>query len=226
MQAVVQAFSQGGECMYIIALVSVVGVAIFIERFVALFFKYNVNAGAFMSQIQKLVAANNIERAVKLCNAAPDAALPRVIKSGLARADGDASEVRGAIEEAVLEVVPLLTKRARSFLGVAIVAAGLGLFGSVIGLIRAFSSLGQAGPELDAVGLTVGATSSMYPMAFGLAVSIVFALAYFSLSSVATRIVNEINLCSAKLINSLAARQRSGDAPAREGRPGEVLAAP
>ena len=218
MQAVVQAFSQGGECMYIIAFVFVFGVAVVVERFVSLFFKYNVNAGAFMSQIQKLVAANNIDRAVKLCNAAPNAALPRVIKSGLARADADASEVRGAIEEAVLEVVPLLTRRARSLMGAAIVAAGLGLFGSVIGLIRSFSSLGQAGPELNPVGLTVGATSSMYPMAFGLAVSIAFAVAYFSLSSVATRIVNEINLYSAKLYNLLAARQRSGDAPpARKG---------
>jgi biopolymer transport protein ExbB len=203
--------------MYIIALVSVVGVAVFVERFVSLFFKYNINAGAFMSQIQKLVAANNIDRAVKLCNAAPDAALPRVVRSGLARADGDASEVHGAIEEAVLEVVPLLTKHARSLLGAAIASAGLGLLGSVIGLIRAFSSLGQAGPELDPVGLTVGATSSMYPLAFGLAVSIAFALAYFSLSSVATRIVNEIKLYSAKLSNSLAARRRSSDAPAREG---------
>ena len=197
--------------MYIIALVLAVGVAVFLKRFVVLFFKYNINADAFMSQIQKLVAANNIDRAVKLCNAAPHAALPRVIKPGLVRADSEASEMRGAVEEAVLEVVPLLTRHARSLLGVAIIAASLGLLSSVVGLIRAFSSFDHAGPELDPVGLSHGLTASMYPMAFGLAVSIAFLLAHFSLSCVATRIVNEINLYSAKLCNSLAARRRSGD---------------
>jgi biopolymer transport protein ExbB len=209
MQAVVQAFSQGGECMYLIAFVLMIGVAVFIERFVTLFFTFNINADAFMSQIFKLVDANNIDRAVKLCNAAPQAALPRVIKPGLVCADGDACEARSAVEEAVLEVVPLLKKRALSLLGAAIIAAGLGLLGSAIGLIRAFSSLDHAGPELDPVGLTHGLTASMYPIAF--------VLAHFSLSRVTTRIVNEINLHSAKLCNSLAARQRSGDRPGQEG---------
>ena len=59
---------------------SVVGLGIIIERFIFLYFKYNINAAAFMAQIQKLVMANNIDRAIKLCNAAPSAALPRVIK--------------------------------------------------------------------------------------------------------------------------------------------------
>jgi len=217
MQAVVQAFSQGGECMYLVAFVFVFGVVVFIERFVTLFFKYNINADAFMSQIHKLVDANNIDRAVKLCNAAPNAALPRVIRPGLACADGDACEARGAVEEAVLEVVPLLQKRARSLLGVAIIAACLGLLGSVIGLIRAFSSLEHAGPELDPVGLTHGLTVSMYPLAFGLAVSIAFLFAHFSLSCATTRIVNEINMYTVKLCNSLAARRRSGDGSVEAG---------
>jgi biopolymer transport protein ExbB/TolQ len=202
--------------MYLITIVLVIGVIVFIERFVTLFFKYNINADAFMSQIHKLVDANNIDRAVKLCNAAPQAALPRVIKPGLACADGDACEARGAIEEAALEVVPRLRKRARSLLGVAIIAAGLGLLGSVIGLIRALSSLEHAGPELDLVGLTHGLAVSMYPLAFGLAVSIAFVLAHFALSRVTTRIVNEINLYSARLGNALAARQRSGDRSVRQ----------
>ena len=45
---------------------------------------YNINGAAFMTQIKKLVMANNIDRAIKLCNAGDKAALARVVKSGLA----------------------------------------------------------------------------------------------------------------------------------------------
>ena len=79
-------YIKGGMFMHPIALCSVVGLGLIIERFIFLFFKYNINGKAFMAQIQKLVMANNIDRAIKLCNAAPAAALPKVIKAGLARA--------------------------------------------------------------------------------------------------------------------------------------------
>ena len=51
-----------------------------------------------MAQIQKLVMANNIDRAIKLCNAAPTAALPKVIKAGLTRANKGEIEIANAIE--------------------------------------------------------------------------------------------------------------------------------
>ena len=68
MQAIAEAFSQGGGWMYVIAFTSVIGLGIMVERFIFLFFKYNINANAFMGQIQKLVMANNIDRAIKLCS--------------------------------------------------------------------------------------------------------------------------------------------------------------
>ena len=83
MQAIAKAFSvdqqgvTGVTVMYVILGVSIIGFGVMIERFIFLFFKYNLNASAFMAQIQKLVIANNIDRAIKLCNAAPSAALAR-----------------------------------------------------------------------------------------------------------------------------------------------------
>ena len=99
-------FVDGGPFMWPIAFVSVFGVGIIVERIIFLFFKYNINANQFMAQVQKLVMANNIDRAIKLCNAAPSAALPRVIKAGLTRANKGELEIANAIEEASLEVLP------------------------------------------------------------------------------------------------------------------------
>ena len=74
MSAIAAAFRDGGIWMYIILAVSIISIGITIERFIFLFFKYSVNAEPFMAQIQKLVMANNIDRAIKLCNAQPAAA--------------------------------------------------------------------------------------------------------------------------------------------------------
>ena len=99
MDAIAQAFSvekQGSTgliVMYTILAVSIIGFGVIIERFIFLFFKYNLNASAFMAQIQKLVIANNIDRAIKLCNAAPSAALAKVIKAGLTRANKSEIEI-------------------------------------------------------------------------------------------------------------------------------------
>ena len=70
-------YTDGGTFMHPIAFVSIIAVAIVVERTIFLFFKYNLNANQFMAQIQKLVMANNIDRAIKLCNAAAPAALPK-----------------------------------------------------------------------------------------------------------------------------------------------------
>jgi hypothetical protein len=105
MEDLAQAISTGGFWMFIILAVSVIGVGVIIERFIFLFFKYNINANAFMAQIQKLVMANSIDKAIKLCNAAPSAALARVIKAGLTRANKGTQEIQNAVEEVSLEVI-------------------------------------------------------------------------------------------------------------------------
>ena len=111
MGVIAEFYSNGGFWMHPILFMSVIGLGVIIERFIFLYFKYNINAAAFMGQIQKLVMANNIDRAIKLCNAAPAAALPRVIKAGLTRANKGPEEIQNAVEEATLEIVPIVTKR-------------------------------------------------------------------------------------------------------------------
>ena len=58
MGAIKEFFSSGGEFMWPILAVSVVGIAIIAERVARLFFRYSVNANQFMAQIQKLIMAN------------------------------------------------------------------------------------------------------------------------------------------------------------------------
>ncbi|MBN2803159.1 MAG: MotA/TolQ/ExbB proton channel family protein [Deltaproteobacteria bacterium] len=198
--------------MYVIAFTSIVGLGIIVERFIFLFFKYNINANAFMGQIQKLVMANQIDRAIKLCNAAPTAALPKVIKAGLTRANKGELEISNAIEEATLEVVPVVQKRTPTLGGVANVATLLGLLGTIVGLIQAFAALESAAPDQRAAALAKGISVAMNTTAFGLIVAIPCMTAQMFLVTVTTKILNEIDLYSVKLENLLVSRYRAGGA--------------
>ncbi len=210
MGAIAEAFRTGGMWMYIILAVSIFAIGIVIERFIFLFFKYSINAEAFMAQVQKLVMANNIDRAIKLCNAAPSAALPKVIKAGLTRANKGEVEIQNAIEEATLEVVPKVQKRTASLAALANIATLLGLLGTIIGLIEAFEALEKATPENRQRLLAKGIALAMNTTAFGLIVAIPTLVAHLILSGTTKKILDEIDMYSVKLENLLISRGKGG----------------
>ena len=216
MDAIAKAFSveqqgaTGVTVMYIILAVSIIGFGVMIERFIFLFFKYNLNASAFMAQIQKLVIANNIDRAIKLCNAAPSAALAKVIKAGLTRANKSEMEIQNAIEEATLDVIPQIQKRTNSLAAIANVATLLGLLGTIFGMIGAFESLDQAAADKRQEALGKNISTAMYTTAFGLIVAVPCLSAHIFLSNVTKKIIDEIDQYSVKLENLLISRGKSG----------------
>ncbi len=208
MDSIAKAMSEGGIWMYIILATSIVGVGIMIERFVMLFFKYNINATAFMAQIQKLVMANSIDKAIKLCNAAPSAALARVIKAGLTRANKSSDEIQNAVEEATLEVIPFIQRRTNTLAAIANIATLMGLLGTIIGMIGAFSDMATVAPDKRQEALGRNISLAMNTTAFGLIVAIPTMLAHLFLSGISKRIVDEIDQYSVKLENLLVAHSK------------------
>jgi biopolymer transport protein ExbB/TolQ len=206
-------FQQGGPVMFVNLVVSAVAIAIVIERFVVLAFKLNLNAGPFMDQIQKLVLSGNVDKAVKLCGAAPNAALSRVVRAGLTRASKGEQEVARALEEAVLEVTPAISKRIASLWSLANIATLVGLVGTIWGLIQTFASLGAASPEMKQVMLSNGISEAMNNTALGLTIAVVCIIFHLALSSKSKTMVEEVEYNALKLENLLA-RRASGEAGA------------
>ncbi len=206
-------YVEGGTFMHPITLMSVISIAIMIERCYALYFKYNINADQFMAQIQKLVMANNIDRAIKLCNAAPKAALPRVIKAALTRANKGEVEISNAIEEATLEVLPQLNKRTPLLTTVSGMATMLGLLGTIIGLIDAFAAVATAPPDKKTEMLTLSIAIAMNTTAWGLIVAIPTTFVAVLLNTTTKKIVEDIDLYSVKMQNLLVARGKGTTNP-------------
>ena len=201
-------YQQGGDWMHAIALTAVVGAGVMIERFIFLFFRFNINGGQFFNQIQKLVMANNIDRAIKLCNAADKAALARVMKAGLTRANKSEAEISAAIEEAMLEVGPAISKRIPMIAALANIATLLGLLGTVIGMIEAFRAVATVAADQRATALAKGIQIAINTTGFGLMVAIPLLAVHMFIAGLAKKVADECDLYASKLENLLASRVR------------------
>ena len=214
-------YKEGGTLILINSVTWIIAIAIVIDRVIALLFRFNTNANAFMAQVQKLVMANNIDRAIKLCNAAPSAALPKVVKAGLTRATKGSVEIQNAMEEATLEVVPEIQKRTPSLWTIANLATLIGLLGTIFGLISCFRAVGLATPDQKARILAEGISEAMNNTAYGLLIAIFCMTFHLVLTNLTKRIIEEIDQYSVKLENLLIARNKGALPPPQQQAAGE-----
>jgi biopolymer transport protein ExbB/TolQ len=205
---IVYKFMDGGIFMWVILVMGVLAAAIAFERVFYVVFRANINATAFMAQIQKLIMANNIDRAIKLCNAEPNAALPKVVKAGLTRANRTEKEIENAVDEATLEVVPQINKRTPYLNMLANVSTLTGLLGTIQGLIQAFDAVANAPADLKQAMLASGIAVAMYTTFGGLVVAIPILMVFSYISNRANKILDDVDQYGLKTVNLLTARKR------------------
>ena len=222
----------GSAFMYPIVLTGFFAAAICCERLFYVLFRAHINAPVFMSRIQALVVADNLDSAIKMCNAEPHAALPRVVKAGLTRANLSDKEIGNAVDEAVLEVAPLISRRTPYLTMLANVATLLGLLGTIIGLITAFKAVSEQSAEAKQLALATGIAIAMYTTAGGLYVAVPTLMLHSIIVNRSNRILDDLDRFALKTVNLLVARKRGSDtaspaasaAPAPESGPADGAA--
>ena len=192
---------------YLIAFVAVVASALVFERAKALFFDYSMKTDVFMSQIKSLIRADKMEEAITFCAGNVKSPIAHVVKGVLERSDRDERDMDHALDVAVSEVIPKLTKRLGYLAMIANVATLLGLFGTIEGLIMSFNAVAFADPSQKQVLLAQGISVAMYTTYLGLLVAIPVMVGFSILHAKQSRIFEEISECSGKLIEWL--RDRS-----------------
>ena len=211
----VKFFQEGGWFMYLNIFWFAFAIAVIIERIVTLMFRYNLNARPFMEQITKLVLSGNPDRAVKLCGAAPNAPLARVIRAGLSRANRGEMEVAKAVEEAILENAPHIQTRIPWLWSLANIATLVGLIGTIIGLIGTFKSLGNVPADQKQALLSAGISEAMNNTAFGLGIAVFCIIFHLFLTAYAKTMVETVELNALKLENLLS-RRAAGETSAMD----------
>jgi biopolymer transport protein ExbB/TolQ len=208
-------FHEGGNFMYVNLLLLAVSLGVAAERAFVLMFRYNLNAPPFMEQISKLVQTGNVDRAVKLCGAAPHSPLAKVIRAGLQRASRGEIEVARAVEEALTESTPHVQARVQWLWSLANIATLIGLVGTIFGLIGTFKALGNLPAEQKQQMLSDGISKAMNNTAFALSIAVICILGHLILSSYAKKMVETVELNALKLENLLA-RRNAGEAGGAE----------
>ena len=201
-------YRNGGVFMHFISATGLYVIAVTIWKFYFLFAKFNTNGKNLMKQIQKLVMANNVDKAIKLCSAAGDAALANVMKAGLSRANRGELEIQNAIEEATLEVSPKITSMVDSIFVIGNMATLLGLLGTIFGLIAAFDAVAHAAPEQKSAMLASGIAMAMNTTGYGLMIAIPASLFVLILKGFVGKILADLDLYSVKLVNLLVSRDK------------------
>jgi len=195
--------------MWMILLVGAFGVAIALEKFYLVYRKFNINGRAFYNAVENHVKQNDIEGAVRLCAGQKHALLAHVLKFGLLRANRPMEHIQNAVEAAVLQVRPLVTKRVHYLGMIANIATLLGLIGTIVGLITSFRALATATGEAKQTMLAQGISSALFATSFGLMVAIFCMVAHGVITSQANKIVSDVDQYSARLIDRLSSRKQA-----------------
>ena len=203
MYAIVEFFVQGGIFMYPILFVFAVGVAIALERYVTLTLLTRRNQ-AMWGQVQPLLAKRDFDKAREL-TAKDTSTIAQLLGMGLERqgAVRRRDDIEIAMEECMLEIMPQLEKRT-GYVGLAAnVATLLGLLGTIMGLIQAFTAVANANPAEKADLLGAAIAVAMNTTAFGLLVAIPLLVVHAVLTTKTAQIVAGLEMASVKTLNAI-----------------------
>ncbi len=208
MEAIWHALLEGAPFSFINMFVAAFAVAIIAERAFHVLTRYKVNAEEFMNQVAKLVQAGNIDRAVKLSQAA-NMPLLQIVRAGLTQVNRGEDAIMASIEERMSEVLPKLEKRIAWLWSLANIATLIGLLGTIKGLIVAFNAVGAIKDPAEKTNkLMAGIGEAMWNTAFGLGIAVSCMIAHLFLHSMAKKHKEELERAAMRLENLLTIRRQ------------------
>ncbi|MGI9591893.1 MAG: MotA/TolQ/ExbB proton channel family protein, partial [Myxococcota bacterium] len=141
MYSIVGFFVTGGPFMYPILIVFAVGAAIAVERYVTLSLVTAKNQSAWRA-LQPALMEGDFEKAREMTSH-DDSAISQLLGMGLARqgAVRRREDIEIAMEESMMEIIPQLEKRTPYVALASSIATLLGLLGTIMGLIQAFTAV-------------------------------------------------------------------------------------
>ncbi len=207
---IVRFFQDGGIFMYPIVAVLALGVSIALERYLYLSRSTNINRKTW-NELLPLIKSGNYKKAVAATSDSKSA-IGKILHYGLSRTEAARrrDDIETAMEEGLMEIVPALEKRTHYIATFANIATLLGLLGTIIGLIKAFTAVSHADPAEKADLLSASISVAMNTTAFGLMVAIPLLLVYSVLQSKTTTLVDSLEMASVKFLNMLTEQKRIG----------------
>jgi len=208
MYSIVGFFVTGGPFMYPILIVFAVGAAIAIERYVTLTLVTAKNQSVW-TKVQPALMKGEFDKAREMTNK-DDSTISQLLSMGLARqgAVRRREDIEIAMEESMMEIIPQLEKRTPYVALASSIATLLGLLGTIMGLIQAFTAVANANPAEKADLLSASISVAMNTTAFGLMVAIPLLITNTVLTSKTGQIIDSLEMASVKALNVISTKAR------------------
>ncbi|HPD65045.1 MAG TPA: MotA/TolQ/ExbB proton channel family protein [Bacteroidia bacterium] len=192
---------KGGIMMIPIAILFVIAVYIFIERYMVIRRSAEIDDN-FMNKIRDLVINGNIEGARSLC-LSKDSPIARMLEKGISRIGNPLKDITTSIENVANLEVFKMEKKLATLATIAGAAPMLGFLGTVTGMIKAFWQLSQAGSNIVPEQLAGGIYEAMITTAAGLIVGIPAYFGYNILATMIKKVVFKMEATSVEFIDVL-----------------------
>jgi len=201
--SIVGFFQKGGLFMYPILLVFTIGIAISFERWVQLNRIRSANHKMW-NLLHPVLVKGDFDKARQMVNK-DRSSMARMLGMGLARqgAVRRREDIEIAMEESMMEIIPQLEKRTPYVALLSNIATLLGLLGTIMGLIQAFTAVANANPAEKADLLSTSISVAMNTTAFGLMSAIPLLLFHAKLTSTTGQIVDSLEMASVKALNTI-----------------------
>ena len=197
-------FQTGGTFMYPILIIFAFGAAICIERYIKLSGIGSVNKKVW-DKVHPLLDSGDFDEARESI-VEDKSAIAGLLNMGLARQGSvrRRDDIEIAMEESMMEIIPTLEKRTPFIALFANICTLLGLLGTIMGLIEAFTAVANADPAEKADMLSASISVAMNTTAFGLMAAIPLLITHAMISSKTVEIIDSLEMESVKRLNLIA----------------------
>ena len=166
----------GGWDMWLLLALSIVGLAVVIER-LWFFATQHGDTKGLLRQIGQKISADDIPGAINICRS-QRGMLPRILEFGLQRGEKNRADITDALSIALMEHLNALERNLGIVGTIAVIAPFVGLFGTVLGIIRAFDDIALKGNSTPAV-VAAGVSEALITTASGLIIAVI-AVVFFN----------------------------------------------
>lgn len=198
--AIFNFLNQGGLTLWALVLCSVLLVGVIFERWYKIK-SLLIDHEWLLAQMAYLLQEGDQKRALDLCQQVPGC-LARVFEVGLNRADRRQEDIESAMGTAISEQSHLLEHNLGIIGTMAVIAPFIGLFGTVMGIIRSFEDIAKKGASNPSV-VSAGVAEALIATAAGLFVAILSVVAFNYFKGRTKTAVQQMQIASTRLVEMI-----------------------
>ncbi len=192
--------------MWALLLLSIIAIAIVIERLMFFATQHSDSKGLLRALGQK-IAADDLNGAIKVCQQ-NKGMLPKILEFGLKRGEKNRADITDALSIALMEHLNSLERNLGIIGTIAVIAPFVGLFGTVLGIIKAFQDIALKGNSTPAV-VAAGVSEALITTAAGLFVAVV-SVVFFNYFKARIKSYNQEMIVAANQLAEMLAFHNAG----------------